>query len=61
MLPVQKISKGRKRRRRSHHALCAPNLASCPRCQAARLPHAACPQCGYAGRKVMLRAKSEES
>ena len=61
MLPPQKVSKGRKRRRRAHHALKAPNLVSCPRCQAARLAHTVCAKCGYAGRKVAIKLKTEET
>ncbi|MBI3631898.1 MAG: 50S ribosomal protein L32 [Candidatus Vogelbacteria bacterium] len=32
--------------RRSHHALKAPNLSTCPKCQAPYLRHRACPNCG---------------
>lgn len=45
-LPKRKVSKGRRNRRRSHHALPYPHLVSCPRCKAPTLPHRVCPACG---------------
>ncbi len=60
MLPVKKKSKCRKRTRRAHHALSAATLSSCPKCGKAKLPHAACAQCGYASGKVLLATKVEE-
>ena len=60
MLPVQKTAKARKRNRRSHHALRAPNLVACPKCNAAKLPHAACANCGYATGSVLLPVASAE-
>ena len=57
-VPKKKVSKERKRKRRSHHALTAPNVVTCPECNEPRLPHRACPACGYYnGRKI---AASEE-
>ncbi len=61
MVPTQKKSKCRKRTRRSHHSLRVVNLAACPKCGTAKLPHASCETCGYASPKVALPAKSEES
>lgn len=54
MLPVKKISRTRTRTRRSHHALKATNYALCKHCGAAKLPHAACGQCGYVNEKITL-------
>lgn len=52
-VPKRKVSKERKRKRRSHHALTTPNVVNCPECGESRLSHRACPSCGfYNGRKV---------
>ena len=53
-VPKRKTSKERKRKRRSHHALSAPNVIECPECKEPRLSHRACPACGfYNGFKVV--------
>ena len=42
------------RQRRSHHALVAAALYSCPHCGKAILPHRMCSNCGhYKGRQVI--------
>jgi len=46
-VPKNKTSKHRKRKRRSHHALKSPGLATCKRCGQPSLPHAVCDNCGY--------------
>lgn len=61
MVPARRKSKATKRARRSHHALRPVNLVECPRCRAAKLPHAACEGCGYVNNKVALRVKTEEA
>ena len=53
-VPKRKKSKSRRDKRRTHQKTEAPNLASCPECGEAKLPHHACPSCGfYKGRKVI--------
>ncbi|HEC34245.1 MAG TPA: 50S ribosomal protein L32 [Chloroflexi bacterium] len=53
-VPKRKISRGRRNRRRSHHALALPHLVLCPQCKEPMLPHRACPSCGtYRGREVI--------
>lgn len=53
-LPKRKLSKGRSRRRRSHHALSRVKLTECPSCHNMRLPHHVCPTCGaYRGVSVV--------
>ena len=54
MQPVQKISKTRKRKRRSHHALKPIHYVRCPQCSTAVPSHVICPKCGYyQGRTVV--------
>jgi large subunit ribosomal protein L32 len=53
-LPKRKKSKSRRDKRRTHQKTDAPNLSTCPECGEAKLPHYACPSCGYyKGRKVV--------
>lgn len=53
-LPKRRLGKGRKGKRRSHHALRARNLVACPKCHELRLPHHVCPACGtYKGIEVV--------
>ncbi|MEM6562427.1 MAG: 50S ribosomal protein L32 [Planctomycetota bacterium] len=61
MLPVQRISKSRKRKRRSHHALRAPVYITCHACGAAKLPHAACTECGFVNHRLALKAADVET
>ena len=59
MQPVQKISKTRKRKRRSHHALEPINYVHCPQCGNAKLPHAACENCGFVNTKLAIHIEEE--
>jgi len=53
-LPKRKQSNSRTGKRRSHDALTPPNLARCPRCNADKMPHRVCANCGYyRGRAVL--------
>ncbi len=53
-LPKRKKSKSRRDKRRTHQKTDAPNLSTCPECGEAKLPHHACPSCGYyKGRKAV--------
>jgi large subunit ribosomal protein L32 len=60
MLPVKKLSRMRTRTRRAHHALSATNYSVCKRCDNAKLPHAACSNCGYVNPKITLKLGKEE-
>jgi large subunit ribosomal protein L32 len=46
-LPKRKYPKARQGKRRSHLALKPAQLTRCPQCRSARLPHTACPTCGF--------------
>ena len=61
MLPKRKISKARTRTRRAHHSLDATNYSVCKRCDSAKLPHAACENCGYVNPKITLKLGNKES
>ncbi|MHC4666571.1 MAG: 50S ribosomal protein L32 [Planctomycetota bacterium] len=61
MLPVKKTSKARTRTRRSHHRITPVNYAVCPKCDNAKLPHAACPNCGYLNADITLKLGKEEN
>lgn len=53
-LPKRKKSKSKRDKRRTHQKTEAPNVSTCPECGEAKLPHHACPSCGYyKGRKVI--------
>lgn len=53
-VPKSKVSKQRGRTRRAHWKLSAPGIVKCPRCQAMKLSHRVCKQCGYYdGRKAI--------
>lgn len=53
-VPKRKVSRARRDKRRSHHALKALHLVQCSNCGEMRLPHTVCPNCGfYKGREVI--------
>ncbi len=60
MLPTKKTSKSRTRTRRNHHALQPVNYSICPQCNNAKLPHAACENCGYVNPKTKLDLGKED-
>ena len=59
MLPKQKLSRSRTRRRRSHNAISPVNYADCPRCNSPKLPHAACDNCGFVRPGLSLNIDKE--
>ena len=53
-VPDHKVSKTRKRMRRSHNAMTAPGVVKCPNCGEMIKPHRVCPKCGsYKGKEVV--------
>ena len=53
-VPKSKISKGRRNRRRAHHALRLKTLIVCSNCQEKKLQHRVCMACGhYRGVQVL--------
>lgn len=59
MLPTKKKSKSTTRSRRAHKALRPVNYSLCKKCGAAKLPHAACPECGYLNKAITLKLGKE--
>jgi len=45
--PKRRHSHSRKNKRRAHDAINVPSLSLCPNCGNPKLPHRACPDCGY--------------
>ena len=53
-VPKKKLTRARQGRRLTAYKLKPLHAAICPRCGAAKLPHAACRVCGYyRGRQVV--------
>lgn len=58
--PQRRISKTRKRQRRSHFALENPSMMVCPNCGEVKLSHVVCKACGYYDGKKVLEIKAKE-
>ena len=57
-VPQRRISKTRKRLRRTHFKLEVEGLVTCPNCGEMIKAHHVCPKCGYyAGKAVYLNGK----
>ena len=57
-VPQRRISKTRKRLRRTHFKLSVTGLVTCPQCGAMIKAHHVCPKCGYyAGKAVLVNGK----
>ncbi|MFH1422898.1 MAG: 50S ribosomal protein L32 [Planctomycetota bacterium] len=57
--PKRRHSNMRTRKRRSHHALKAPSLTRCPRCNYLMMPHKICLNCEHY-KSVEYRIKRPE-
>ena len=54
-VPFRKVSKTRKRMRRTHYKIEANGTVKCPKCGEMIRPHRVCPECGnYKGKEVAL-------
>lgn len=59
-VPFRKVSKTRKRMRRSHNAIEANATTKCSECGATIRPHRVCKECGsYKGKKVIETKNAE--
>ena len=53
-VPKKRTSRQKRDQRRAGWKASAPNVTLCPNCQEPKLPHHACPKCGYyKGRQVI--------
>lgn len=59
-VPFRKVSKTRKRMRRTHYKITANATVACPKCGADVRPHRVCPKCGYYKDKEVIK-KTEET
>jgi len=56
--PKRRHSKTRGRKRRTHYKATAPASAECPNCHTQKLPHRACPNCGYYKGRTVISPKT---
>ena len=57
--PKHRASKSKTGSRRSHQKLMPPSLSICPQCHEPRLPHRACPNCGYYKNREVIKVKAD--
>jgi large subunit ribosomal protein L32 len=55
--PKRRHSKARTGNRRAHDSLKRTSLSECPNCHERKLPHRACPKCGYYKDREVLEVK----
>jgi large subunit ribosomal protein L32 len=53
-VPKKRVSKQRKRKRRTHYKAQPVAVQACPKCGDTRVPHRVCPACGHYGDKPVL-------
>lgn len=59
-VPKYRTSRSKVRMRRSHQKLAPQEVSECPHCHEPKLPHRACPHCGYYnGMEVVSVTKTE--
>ncbi|NLA33982.1 MAG: 50S ribosomal protein L32 [Tenericutes bacterium] len=59
-VPFRRVSKTRKRMRRSHNAIEATTVTKCPTCGEMVKPHRVCKKCGsYKGQEVISKKDAE--
>ena len=58
-VPFRKVSKTRKRLRRSHMAIDAPGTCKCTNCSEVIKPHRVCTKCGFYKGKEEISVKKD--
>jgi large subunit ribosomal protein L32 len=56
-VPKRRISKTRRRKRRSHDGLAKPVLVHCGRCSTRTEPHTICNECGFYRGKAVIEVE----
>ena len=59
-VPKYRTSRSKGRMRRTHQRLRALATTECPHCHEPKLPHRACPHCGYYNGMEIIEMKEEE-
>lgn len=59
--PKRRHSQRRTSTRRAHDHLAKVSTSECPNCHEAKLPHRACPKCGYYKGREVLEVKEKAS
>lgn len=60
IVPQRRISKTRKRKRRTHFKLDLPGMMVCPNCGEIKLNHRVCKECGFYDGKQVKTIKTKE-
>lgn len=60
-VPFHRVSKSRKRLRRSHNALTPVGIVKCPNCGEMIKPHRVCPKCGFYKGQEEVKVNKEEA
>ena len=58
--PKRRHSASRQALRRANWKLSPLNLSTCPHCKSAKLPHRACPHCGYYKNNQVMEIEKEK-
>jgi len=58
-VPKKRVSKQRKRKRRTHYKAEVPDPNTCVQCGDPKLPHRVCPTCGYYRGEPVLEVELE--
>ncbi|MBR6072507.1 MAG: 50S ribosomal protein L32 [Acholeplasmatales bacterium] len=59
-VPFRRVSKMKKRQRRSHLALSVPGMITCPNCGELTLSHRVCGNCGFYNGKQVVTPKAKK-
>lgn len=59
--PRTRHSKSRKRKRRTHYKIVAPNVSNCANCGAPTMMHHVCGECGHYKGKQVVASREERT